>query len=380
MADRPGWPPAKEDLERLYLVERLSAAKIAEVYGLEYSDPKVAESTVLYHLRRNGIPRRGRADHVRKVTPEMADGWAKRYQAGESLKKIAGSGLSPVTVLLHLRRRGVKLRDRVEAQIQAATKHPRSPFQGDTVQMAYLMGLRYGDLHTVRHGRAVRVRVSTTHPAMAGLFESLFAPYGYVHRYPREAELTGYEWTLECDLDNSFEFLLRKPMIADVRELDEAWFLAFLSGIFDAEGTIYLHMKKSWHNPEVWITNSDSDLLEFLRARLDSFGYHPVLRWVRQTKDRRGIHGESMIGRLCVTRFLQVQRLLRSLGVRHREKLARRDLALSMNRGSSIAERAEVVVKWKRLSGQIHDEVREFVTAARVAVNSDRTKGLSFRP
>jgi hypothetical protein len=83
------WPPTKEDLERLYLVERLSAAKIAKVYDLKYDSPKVAESTILYQLKKNGIVRRDRAEHVRKVTSEMVDGWVKRYEAGESLKQIA---------------------------------------------------------------------------------------------------------------------------------------------------------------------------------------------------------------------------------------------------------------------------------------------------
>jgi len=56
---RPIWPPKKEDLERLYLGERLSAMKIANVYGLRCKNPKVAESTVLYHLRMPVIRRNG---------------------------------------------------------------------------------------------------------------------------------------------------------------------------------------------------------------------------------------------------------------------------------------------------------------------------------
>jgi hypothetical protein len=100
------WPPRKEDLERLYLVEGLSAAKIAKRYRLNYENPKVAESTILHYLKRNGIKRRGAADHVRKVTKEMVDRWDARYQAGESLKKIAGNEVSPVTVFNQLHRRG----------------------------------------------------------------------------------------------------------------------------------------------------------------------------------------------------------------------------------------------------------------------------------
>src|SRR5271157_6554003 len=118
MAGSLAWPPTKEDLERLYLVDHLSAAKIARSYGLKYKTPKVAESVVLYQLKKNGIPRRDAAEHIRRITPDAVDEWATRYQAGESLKQIAGGAVSPVTVWLHLRKRGVKLRDKVEAQIQ----------------------------------------------------------------------------------------------------------------------------------------------------------------------------------------------------------------------------------------------------------------------
>ena len=83
MAEELSWPPSKEDLERPYLVERLSAAKIARAYGLKHKCDKVAESAVLYRLGRNGIKRRDLAEHVRKVTEEIADEWVRRYKVGE---------------------------------------------------------------------------------------------------------------------------------------------------------------------------------------------------------------------------------------------------------------------------------------------------------
>jgi len=103
------WPPKKEDLVRLYLVENLSAAKIAKVYRLKYKNPKVAESAVLYQLRKNGIKRRDSAEHVRKVTEDVLDEWVRRYRAGESLKQIAGELVDPVIVWNHLKRRGLDL-------------------------------------------------------------------------------------------------------------------------------------------------------------------------------------------------------------------------------------------------------------------------------
>lgn len=365
------WPPKKGDLERLYLVEKLSAAKIARVYGLRYKNPKVAESTILYQLKKNGIKRRDPAEHVRKVTDEMVGRWVERYEAGESLKRIAGSSVSPVTVFLHLRKRGVKLRDKVEAQIRAVTKYRRTPFRGDAIERAYLMGLRYGDLDAVRHGRAIRVRVSTTHPAMSDLFESLFSSHGYVHRYARESKLTpGYEWTLEVDLDATFEFLLDKPPISELEPLNDKEFLGFLAGIFDSEGTVHLHKKKKWYGPEVWITNSDSGLINTIATRLKVLGYHTYVSWVQQKLDRGGISGRSLIGRVYVLRFSEVRQLLSSLPSRHREKLLRTDLLMRVSSVSRSADLREMVHDWKEVSNEIRREVRAFVESARAAVAS----------
>jgi LAGLIDADG-like domain len=262
------WPPKKEDLERLYVEEKLSAAKIAKAYGLRYKSDKTAESTVLYHLKRFGIRRRGRAEHLQRVTPEIEDVWARRYAAGESLKRIAAGEYDPVTVWNHLKKRGVRLRDKVEAQIKAVTKHERHSFDGNQDEKSYLIGLRYGDLHVILHGRAVRVRVSTTHPAMARLFKSLFSPYAYVHEYPRQDMLTGHEWSLECDLDGSFEFLLRRPDMAALSRMPDSQFKAFLAGFFDAEGSIYLHRKSNSFAPEVDIKNTDYGLLRLVAKKL----------------------------------------------------------------------------------------------------------------
>src|ERR1700730_7424353 len=86
--EKLAWPPLGEDLRRLYLEQKLSALKIARVYGLTYASAKTAESTILYHLKRNGIARRDPAAHIRKVTDTMVDEWMLRYQKGESLKQI----------------------------------------------------------------------------------------------------------------------------------------------------------------------------------------------------------------------------------------------------------------------------------------------------
>jgi hypothetical protein len=368
LPDGLAWQPKREDLERLYLVEKLSAAKIAKFYGLRCKNPKVAESTVLYHLKSNGIKRRDRADHIRKVTEELVDEWVRRYDEGESLKKIAGGVVSPVTVWYNLRSRGIVLRDKIEAQIKAVTKYERRPFQGDSIDRAYLMGLRYGDLHVVEHGRAIRVRVSTTHPAMANLFESLFSPYGVVHRYPRRAKLVGFEWTLECDLDKSFEFLLQKATPKQLMALSREESISFLAGLFDAEGSIVLHNKRGRHNPEATISNTKEIILQYSTKILLSMGFHCKTTWRDQAENRGGITGYSRKGQLVLWRFLDVQKMLGMLPIRHPERLAKAAIVGKMQYRGPLANNLQSAKQWGDLICSIKSNRVEFVDQARLAI------------
>jgi hypothetical protein len=365
------WPPKKEDLERLYVVERLSASRIARVYGLKYRNPKVAESTVLYQLKRNGIKRRDAAEHIKKVTEEMADEWVRRYETGESLNEIASGEFSPVTVFLHLRKRGVELRDKVEAQIQAVTKYQRKSFQGDTTKKAYLMGLRYGDLDAVRHGRAIRVRVSTTHPAMADLFESIFSPYGQVHRYPRRAPFTGYEWTLECDLDDSFSFLLRKSSTSELDRLTDLEFQGFLAGFFDAEGSNFLHLKSSGLAPEANITNTDLEVLKLIAGRFQILGIRCKLAFRGREKERGRFKSVSPLWRLDVWRFESVRRLMTMLQLRHAEKTVKASLAIRFVSPISEPGNLELVRSWKARAAGIEGARKNFIEEAKRRIETD---------
>ena len=368
MAGSLAWPPRREDLERLYLVEHLSAAKIARIYELKYKTPKVAESVVLYQLKKNGIPRRDSADHIRKVASQTVDEWVTRYQAGESLKQIAGDAVSPVTVWLHLRKRGVQLRDKVDAQIQAVSKYERGTFKGNRLDRVYLLGLRYGDLDVVRHGRAIRVRVSTTRPAMAKLFESLFAPYGHVARYPRTAAFTGYEWNLECDLNRSFEFLLPKPSIAELERLPRRDTLAFLAGLFDAEGSVLLHNKRGRYNPEVTFSNTEEELLQYVSRCLTRLGVHCKFGWQVQPIDRGGITGPSRLGHLNVWRFHDVQHFLRMLPIRHADRVGKSHLVLQARYRSSRAENSKLAAMWAQLTEDIKRSRDAYVETAHQAM------------
>ena len=372
------WPPREEDLRRLYVDQRLSAMRIAEAYGLRYASPKTAESTILYHLKRNGIARRDPSEHIRKVTPEMADEWARRYAAGESLKQIAEDEVGAVTVWNHLKRRGVTLRDKVEAQIKAVSKYQRLPFAGSQVDKAYLMGLRFGDLNVVRHGRVVRVRVSTTHPAMANLFRTLFESSGHVQSYPRHSRLVEYEWSLECDLDASYEFLIARPDPVILEDIPKKEFYGFLAGLFDAEGSVLFHLKTSRYSPELSITNTDGKMLVAIMNRLERDGFHPHIARKTQKEGRYPSAQAGLIWRLSIWRIADALNLLSALDLRHSEKVAKKKLALRLVSLDQSTLNSKVRTEWDILCERIKQDTAAFVTLARVELAKRKTSKLGM--
>ncbi len=353
------WPPKKDDLERLYLEQRQSAAKIAKLYGLSHPNPKSSETLVLYHLRKFGIARRDPAEHVRKVTEEMVQEWIERYQKGASLKDIAGGEVDPVTVWNHLRRRGLQLRDKVDAQIQAVSKYPRAPFEGDGRDAAYLMGFVRGDLNVSRHGRAIRLKTATTHPLMVELLRSLFKERGYVRVHPRLSGLAGYEWSVQVDLHPTYSFVEpREKVPAALLHKELLW--CFIGGFFDAEGSIWLEEGQSRF--AVSITNTDVELLEAIREALHAENFEPHLRKVRNTAVwKLDLWGGEVV------RFITMLRL------RHGEKVRKRELVQKLAKAETTQQRVAVLEEWDALRLEIRRGRDEFVDEARRLVEGRNT-------
>jgi hypothetical protein len=283
------WPPTKEDLERLYLEERLSAEGIAARYGRSGRYP----GAIVYHyLRKYGIPIRDRTAHQRHMSEEEVAACVMKYREGKSLWDLADEyHFSAETIRKALLSHGVETRDKVEAQIQKVTKHQKHPFSGDPHEKAYLYGLRQGDLWVTRHGRAIRVKTSTTHPAMIELVASCFLPYGAVHIMPRQSKMSGYEWSIDCDLDSTFEFM-EWEYTAVPNWIENGTFRDYLAGFFDAEGSITLDGNHVG-NPRLAITNSNLSLLEELRDRM-KFVYGT---WHFRLSTPAGMGGEAIAKR-----------------------------------------------------------------------------------
>ena len=231
------------------------------------------------------------------------------------------------------------------------------------------MRLCIGDLYVQRHGRAIRVRVATTHPKMAMLFKDLFSAYGHVHEYPRRDPVTGYEWSLDCDLDMSFEFLLERGKYIDTAFQDDSLFLHFLAGFFDAEGSLYFHKKGEHGAFELTFANMNEALLRRIFGRLQEMGYHAAISRKRQNPEKaleRGIKNASdWIWCIAVWRYEDVVRLLRAMPIRHPERLEKRSMALKLEYRSEKEEREFLVAEWDHLRKSIKKECLDYIELAK---------------
>jgi len=322
--------------------------KIARLYGLKYPNPKSSEAMILYHLKHRGIARRDPAEHSRKATKEVVDAWVKRYECGESLRQIAGDEFSPVTVFEHLRKRGVKLRDKVEEAIRFNTKHHRTQFNGSDSDREYLLGFVWGDCAAERHGRGVRIKTGTTHPEFVNLFKELFEAHGNLRSYPKRAKVTPAEMNLEIDIDGSFEFLLMKKAIGHLPDLtNSGTVLAFVAGFFDAEGCITFHRKGAYSDFEVQMSNSNGELLAKIQAALEELGYHPTLYRSVDDDPQVGHKTESVMWKLALYRHEEVKKFLAEIPLRHKEKVTKARLALAHMNSTSVLDSEGFPEGWR---------------------------------
>jgi hypothetical protein len=400
------WAPTKEDLLRLYIDQRLSVRKIGKLYDHETPNPRSMDFEITYYLKKYGITRRNRIQELHKATDKVAAEWVAKHPKTEPfdikveeeavLELLRNGGLSINRLDADIRGRvkvvmeflyferglsftdiappigktsgtvsrifemlGIKPRPREEARrkgiIEKHRKHERKPFDGTDEDKAYILGVAHGDFHVSRpFGDAVRISTSTTHPAMVELFESLFSRYGHVDRYPRYKKDTGtYGWNIQVILDKSFEFLL------EPRDKCREWvmrkgstMLAYLAGLIDAEGHIRPHANPKTVGIDVSIWNTDTELLDFAYNCLKHLGYRPLEPYLSQPPggESSGFHiaRRKAEWRVLLARFEETQSLLRRLPLQHREKVAKKEVALSVAQGDlydGIAEKVSSLRK-----------------------------------
>lgn len=269
------------------------------------------------------------------------------------IAKLIGNKTSGYTSWL-TRQLGIHPRGFEEARLKGihekVRKYERRPFDGTDEDKAYMLGLRHGDLSVSRpFGDAIRVSTSTTHPTMAAVFKSLFEPYGHVYQHPRfKQDTKTYEWNLSTILDGSFEFLLEDRVTSwnwIQRNLNTI--LAYLAGAWDAEGHVGILKNANCTAITLTIFNTNTDFLGFVRTILIQIGYHPVGLYLDKRKgtvtSKYKIERKKDYWKLVVAIFDEAQSLLRSMPIQHPEKIARKELALTLQRGD----------KWEDVRGRV---------------------------
>jgi len=187
-----------------------------------------------------------------------------------SNKKMSQSELAKLfrvqtdTIRNWLKRLNINLRPRYDEVSRLLSKHKKPKFLGKFDEKAYFLGLRTGDIHAQRHGRNIRVSVTSTHPAMTNLFRETFSKYGEVKKYSKKPTTKSnfYAWSLYCDLDNSFDFMLVKPKeIPEYILKQNKSFFSFLSAYFDCEGCISIYANKNRRNAQWILKSCDKQIL-----------------------------------------------------------------------------------------------------------------------
>jgi len=250
----------------------------------------------------------------------------KRMSSPKIAKRF---GVSDGTVLNYLRRYKIPIRTRSEA----ATKYEMKPFCGDLRERAHLLGLRAGDIYAKMNSKQICIKTTTTHLSQVIMIQKTFGKYGQVFIYSFIGSNKKKQWGVECGLNESFRFLLKKPNKIPSWVLEnENTFYSFLAGYMDCEGT-WDTRKTNKNNTRIGfrIRTSDKKILLQLKKRLEEFGYNPTfyLERKRGTKTNIGKHNKDFFA-LCVLRKSETLSLAQKLLnlSRHFEKIRRMRLIL----------------------------------------------------
>jgi hypothetical protein len=298
----------------------------------------------------------GEKAKIRRVLDRLHNG--KKVSLLQISKEV---GRSYTAIWGLCRSLGIQTRGVAEAQANSAvvrSKHERRPFDGTEEDRAYMTGFKNGDLTAWQvSGTAVMVTSSTTHPAFAEVFRTLFQPFSHVYQYPMFEEGKGYKWKLAVRLDNSFTFLLKGPLEAvSGFSMRRSTYLSWLAGMIDSDGNI--HTSKTRGNPRVrlGVYNSNVPLLETIIRESRRIQYNfdgPYLLKEKGTVTPFGIRYTKDLWHTDLQQTRPAQQLLLELPVRHPEKVRRKELALQVGQRSWNEIEAELLELKKRIKEDV---------------------------
>ena len=222
----------KERLNYLYKNKKLTTYEIARIYNC-------CQTTVWKRLHRFDIKTRFPWDAVNLPKEKLEDFYTKRKLstwAIEEKLKIPRS-----TIHRKLLEYKIKRRNRAESHIV----YPRRDFSGNKLEKAYLIGFAMGDLRVRKiypNSETIHIDCGSTKKEQINLISTLFKRYGRVwtSRSSKKGKVQ-----IECSVNSSFDFLLKKRILIDKWILrNKKYFSAFLAGFTDAEGCISIDKNK----------------------------------------------------------------------------------------------------------------------------------------
>ena len=273
------------------------------------------------------------AESIRRirVTKEELEYWY--YELGMTSIEIAEQlGCSDRYLRQIMDDLGLTLRNKSHAAMDYACR----AFSGDSVEKAYLIGFRTGDLNVrkdLETSQRICVRSSTTRKEQIDLIVSLFEQYGHINA--RRGSIG--ETQIECRLDTSIAFLLEKPEdVPGWIQQDDSCFWAFAAGYTDAEGYINTRRNGNHEQAIIEIASCDAGVLQGLSSGFNERGVTCSL-YLRQrggTINKRGQPMNRDFYRLTIVREASVDLFFTGVNsyLRHADKRARMQRAWALVR------------------------------------------------
>jgi len=311
----------KEQLDHLYLQKRLSSDAIAKIFNCNHV-------TILNYLIKYGIPRRSRLGNRKPVKISKLELFNLYHKQKMTQKQIAGKfGHSQYGIQRWMKLYGIASKTFYESH----AVHPKKDFDGKLAEKAYIIGFRLGDLNVYKIRTLVQVRCSTTKETQIELIEKLFERYGKVHIW--KAKRGTHE--IVALLNSSFDFLLpKKDQIEDWIIIRNEYFLSFLAGYADAEGSYYLK-KPNIHNGKVKssvfeIQSYDKYILTKTHNVLTSLGVEAYFGMSRRGGyiDKRGVKTNKDCWRIVIIKKQALWNFIKLIEPYHRHSDKIRNLRL----------------------------------------------------
>jgi len=225
----------KNELKSLYEKKKLTTYEIADIYNC-------CQATIWKRLKEYGIkclPNGRRSLVISKS--KLRDLYIKRKLSSRKIAKIYRCAYSAIDS--KIRKYGFPVKTLAAAHITTLRKN----FDGNKTDRAYLVGFAMGDLRVRKvypNSETILIDCGSNKKEQISLISKLFRPYGrvWIKELPKRK---GY-FQIECSVNPSFNFLLKKRVLANRWILrNKKYFAAFLAGFTDAEGCISIDKKRN---------------------------------------------------------------------------------------------------------------------------------------